>query len=180
MRNHAHRLNPSSQVLRGSCSHPGVPWESIALANPFCPSAHVGQSLRGRGEKEHIAWVVPGEHNGVNPHSCQVYLFHHSPRTAAQGSQLGALRVSSKPLPSPASTHLYPSPHLHPHPCAAPRSTDMSGLSCALACAKPFTSLSGFLPSQGRFLHRPEMCEGVGRARVCGQDHQHQEAVCSR
>lgn len=96
---------------------------------------------------------------------------HHSPRRAVQGGQLRALHVFSKPLPQPAPI---------PIPVAAPRPTGTSGLSHAPARAEPFTSPSGFLYSQGCFLHRPEMCEGLGRTRVCGQDHQYQEAVCSR
>lgn len=70
------------------------------------------------------------------------------------------------PLPSPSPC--CPSPRRHVRDELCPTH------------AEPFTSPSIFSPSQGRFLHRPEMCEGAGRTRVCRQDHQHQEAVCSR
>uniref|UniRef100_A0A669Q0U6 calcium/calmodulin-dependent protein kinase n=12 Tax=Aves TaxID=8782 RepID=A0A669Q0U6_PHACC len=114
-----------------------------------------------------------------------------SPRTAVPGSThfvpplsktlplsvtMPCNAIPSHPMPCrPISPHAIPS---HPIP-SPPLPLRALGLTRVLACTEPFTSLCS-LSSQGCFLHCPEMCEGVGRTRVCGQNHQHQEAVCPR
>lgn len=169
-----------SRACKDTRTH-GQKWARAAwqLQPPWWPSgANTPGKSGGRGGKAHDARGVPGEHGGANPaftprSTCASPL--HPPRTGVLGSSLRPLHIFSKPLPQPA-----PIPIPVPVPVAAPRPTGTSGLSRALAHAEPFISPSGFLSSQGRFLHRPEMREGVGRTRVCGKDHQHQEAVCSR
>lgn len=102
-------------------------------------------------------------------------ILHSSPRPYMPvPKDSGAWELMAHPPCFPPSQKLLPDPIPIPS-LPSPRST--LGPSPVLAPTEPFTSL---LSPQGRFLHRPEMREGVGRTRVCGQNHQHQEAVCPR
>lgn len=120
----------------------------------------------------HGASALPGWCQGANPAfiPTSIYACPHVPKDS------GAWELMAHPPCFPPSQKLLLVPIPIPIPSLpSPHST--LGPSPVLAPTEPFTSL---LSPQGRFLHRPEMREGVGRTRVCGQNHQHQEAVCPR
>ena len=172
-RRRGHGQKRSGRALPGSSSLGSRSPRQIPA--PALRGDRQGRAWEGEEERRTMPGVSQGawrDESCIHPQVC-LCLRPPSPRGAGKRT----LRVSSKPLPQPAPV---PIPIPVPKPVAAPRPTATSGLSRALAGAEPFTSPSGFLPSQGRFLHRPEMCEGVGRTGVRSQDHQHQEAVCSR